>query len=149
MQDILLNHYLWIKALHVIAVMSWMAGLLYLPRLFIYHCAAEVGSDTSETFKIMERRLYRFIMRPAMMVAWLSALTMLAVNFEGLMAQGWIHVKLLLVVLITGVHGMQGAWLKKFAVDANEKSDKFYRIMNEVPTVLMIIIVILAVVKPF
>ena len=101
MQDFLFNHYLWIKALHIIAVMSWMAGLLYLPRLFIYHCDAEAGSDKSETFKTMERRLYRFIMRPAMIVAWLSAITMLSVNLEGLMAQGWIHVKLLLVFLLS------------------------------------------------
>jgi putative membrane protein len=149
MQDFFLNYYLWIKALHVIAVISWMAGLLYLPRLFIYHCDAATGSDKSETFKIMERRLYRFIMRPAMIVAWLSALMMLWANFDGLMAQGWIHVKLLLVVFMTGAHHMQGAWLKRFAADANEKSDKFYRIMNEVPTVLMILIVALAVVKPF
>ena len=149
MQDILFAHYPWIKALHIIGVMSWMAGLLYLPRLFIYHCDAEAGSDKSETFKIMERRLYRFIMRPAMIVAWLSAITMLSVNLEGLMAQGWIHVKLLLVFLLTGVHHMQGAWVRKFAADANVKSDKFYRIMNEVPTVFMIIIVVLAVVKPF
>lgn len=149
MQDFFLTHYLWLKALHVIAMVSWMAGLLYLPRLFIYHCDAKKDSKQSETFKTMERRLYRFIMRPAMLATWLFGGVMLWVNFDGLMAQGWIHVKLLLVVLLTGAHHMQGAWLKKFAADANIKSATFYRWMNELPTVLLIIIVILAIVKPF
>ena len=97
----------------------------------------------------MEARLYGYIMRPAMIASWLFAGLMFYANFGGLMAQGWIHVKLLLVVLLTGAHHMQGAWVRKFAADANTKSDKFYRIMNEVPTVFLIVIVILAIVKPF
>jgi putative membrane protein len=149
MQDFLLNHYLWLKALHIIAVISWMAGLLYLPRLFVYHVDAQSGSEKSETFKIMERRLLRFIMRPAMIATWVFGGLMLWVNFDGLMSQGWIHVKLLLVVLMTGLHHAMGAWVRKFAADVNTKSARFYRIMNEVPTVMMIVIVILAVVKPF
>lgn len=149
MQDFLFNHYLWIKALHVIAVMSWMAGLLYLPRLFVYHCGAEAGSELSETLKVMERRLLKFIMGPASIVTWLAGGMMLWLNGDALMAQGWMHAKLLLVVLMTGAHHAMMAWTKKFAADANTKSDKFYRIANEVPTVLMIVIVILAVIKPF
>ena len=148
MQDFLLNQYLWIKALHIIAVISWMAGLLYLPRLFVYHADAEAGSELSETLKIMERRLYKFIMFPAMKVSWVAGLLMLYAN-TALLSEGWVHAKLTFVVLLTGAHHAQGAWLKKFATDANEKSDTYYRIANEIPTVLMIAIVILAVVKPF
>lgn len=148
MQDFLLDHYLSIKALHLIAVISWMAGLLYLPRLFVYHAQQENGSQASEIFKIMERRLYRFIMQPAMIVAWVLGGLMIYANPD-LFSQGWIHVKLTLLILLTGAHHMMGAWVKKFANDANVKGDKFYRIINEIPTVLMIIIVFMAVLKPF
>lgn len=148
MQDILLASYLWLKALHVIAIIAWMAGLLYLPRLFVYHAAAEKGSETSETFKIMERRLLRFIMNPAMIAVWLLGGLMIWAN-PSIMGQGWIHVKLLCVVLLTGVHHMMLAYMKKFARDENTKSQKFFRILNEVPTLLMIVIVVMVIVRPF
>lgn len=149
MQDILLQNYEWLRALHIIAVISWMAGMLYLPRLFIYHVDAEKGSVQSETFKIMERRLLKFIMTPAMIVSWVFGLSMLAANPGMMSGQGWMHVKLLLVVLMSGAHGMLAANVRKFANDQNVKTAKFFRIINEVPTVLMIIIVIMAVVQPF
>jgi protoporphyrinogen IX oxidase len=139
--------YLWIKALHVIAVIAWMAGMLYLPRLFVYHCEAEAGSKQSETFKVMERRLLKAIMNPAMIVTWLAGLYLAwAGQF---FTAGWLHGKLLLVVLLSGVHGFCSRCIKDFAADRNTRSQKFYRIINEVPTVLMIGIVILVVVKPF
>lgn len=148
MQEFLLNHYLWIKALHIISVIAWMAGLLYLPRLFVYHVDAKKGSVQSETFKVMERRLLKLIMNPAMIAAWVFGGLMLYAN-TALFSSGWIHAKLTLVVLMTGFHHALLAWLKKFAKDENTKSTKFYRFANEVPTLLMIAIVLLAVVKPF
>jgi putative membrane protein len=139
--------YDWIKALHVIAVISWMAGMLYLPRLFVYHCEAEKGSKQSETFKVMERRLLKAIINPAMIVTWLAGLYL---AFAGhWLSAGWLHFKLLLVVILSGVHGFFSRWVKDFGVDLNTRSQKFYRIINEVPTVLMIGAVILVVVKPF
>jgi putative membrane protein len=149
MGEFIINHYLWFKALHLIAVMSWMAGLLYLPRLFVYHTQAAVGSDKSETFKVMEDRLYSYIMQPAFILTWIIGGLMLYANWEGIMAMGWMHAKLMLVILMTGFHHVLGAWRKKFARDENSKSDKFYRVANEVPTLLMIVIVVLAIVKPF
>jgi protoporphyrinogen IX oxidase len=149
MLDFLASHYLWLKSLHVIAVIAWMAGLLYLPRLFVYHADAAPGSDKSETFKIMEMRLYRYIMNPAMIATWVFGGLMLASNWEGIMAMGWMHAKLGLVVLMTGFHHMLGAWRKKFVSDANTKSAKFYRVCNEVPTLLLIAIVVLVIIKPF
>jgi len=139
--------YEWIKALHVIAVIAWMAGMLYLPRLFVYHCDADAGSKQSETFKTMERRLLKAIINPAMIVTWLAGLY-LAWGGHWLSA-GWFHGKFLLVLLLSGVHGFFSRLVKDFATDRNTRSQKFYRIINEVPTVLMIGIVILAVVKPF
>jgi protoporphyrinogen IX oxidase len=139
--------YEWIKALHVIAVISWMAGMLYLPRLFVYHCDAEIGSKQSETFKVMERRLLRAIINPAMIVTWLAGLYLAWVGHW--FSAAWLHGKLLLVVLLSGVHGFFARWVKDFAADRNRRSPKFYRIINEVPTVLMIGIVILVIVKPF
>ena len=139
--------YEWIKALHVIAVISWMAGMLYLPRLFVYHCEAEVGSKQSETFKVMERRLLRAIINPAMIVTWLAGLYLAWADIG--FRSGWLHAKLLLVMLLSGVHGFFARCVKDFAGDRNPRSQKFYRIINEVPTVLMIMIVILVVVKPF
>lgn len=139
--------YLWIKALHVIAVISWMAGMLYLPRLFVYHCEAEIGSKQSETFKIMERRLLKAIINPAMIVTWLAGLYLAWSG--GVFSAGWFHGKLLLVLVMSGVHGFFVRWVKDFAADRNVKSQKFYRVINEVPTVLMIGIVILVIVKPF
>jgi putative membrane protein len=139
--------YEWIKALHVIAVIAWMAGMLYLPRLFVYHCEAEAGSKQSETFKIMERRLLKAIINPAMAVTWLAGLY-LAWSGQWF-AAGWFHGKLLLVFVMSGVHGFFSRWVKDFAADRNARSQKFYRVINEVPTVLMIGTVILVVVKPF
>jgi protoporphyrinogen IX oxidase len=139
--------YLWIKALHVIAVISWLAALLYLPRLFVYHCEAEAGSKQSETFKMMERRLLRFIATPAMLVAWVSGLWL---AYEaGLFAAGWLHAKLLGVVVLSGLHGINAKWVKDFAIDRNRHSARFYRVANEVPTILMIAIVVLVIVRPF
>lgn len=139
--------YLWIKALHVIAVISWMAALLYLPRLFVYHCGAPAGSPQSETFKVMEHRLLRFIANPAMIVTWAAGLY---IAWDGgWLTQGWLHGKLLLVVLLSAFHGMQVRWLKDFAADRRVRSERFFRMVNEVPALLMVGIVILVVVKPF
>ena len=137
----------WLKALHVIAVIAWMAGLLYLPRLMVYHCAAERGSVQSETFKVMERRLLRVIMNPAMIVAWLTG-PLLAWQM-GYLADRWFWAKMVLVVALSAFHGQLGVWMQAFAVDANTKDQKFFRLINEVPTLLMIVIVVLVIVKPF
>jgi putative membrane protein len=139
--------YLWLKAVHVIAIISWMAGMLYLPRLFVYHCEAEPGSKQSETFKVMERRLLRAIINPAMIVTWIVGLW-LAWD-AGFFKAGWLHAKLALVLAMTAMHGFLSRWVRAFAADSNLHSQKFYRIINEVPTILMIAIVILVVVKPF
>ena len=138
---------LWVKALHVVAVIAWMAGLLYLPRLYVYHCAAEKGSKQSETFKVMERRLLRAIINPAMVATWVLGLW-LAWESAAYKA-GWFHAKFTLVVLLSGVHGFFVRCVRDFAADQNRRTQKFYRIINEVPTILMIGIVLLAVVKPF
>ncbi len=139
--------YLWIKALHIIAVISWMSGLLYLPRLFVYHTDAPVGSAQSETFKVMEGRLYRVIMQPAMGLAWLLGLY-LAWSIYGFQG-GWLHAKLAFVVLLTGVHQYYGRAVKAFAEDRNTKTGRQWRFWNEAPALLMILIVVLVVVKPF
>jgi len=138
----------YIKAFHIIAVIAWMAGALYLPRLFVYHVAAEAGSAQSETFKVMERRLLRFITTPAMIAAWIFGL-ILAFSVVNWAEAGWFHAKLLLVLILSGFTGLLAKWTKDFAADRNTRSQRFYRIANEVPTLLMIAIVILAVVKPF
>ncbi|MGK6315094.1 protoporphyrinogen oxidase HemJ [Neorhizobium sp. DT-125] len=138
---------LYIKAFHVIAVISWMAGLLYMPRLFIYHSDAEPGSAQSETFKMMEQRLLKIIMNPAMMITWVLGL-FLAWNvyeFQG----GWLHAKIGLVVLLTMVHVLFSRAVRNFAADGPRKSPRYWRMMNEIPTLLMIGIVILVIVKPF
>jgi putative membrane protein len=139
--------YLWIKAVHVLAVISWMAGLLYLPRLFVYHAGVARGSEMAETFKVMERRLLKAIMNPAMVVAWVAGLVLMWQG--GWYRSGWMHGKLALVLLLSGVHGLLAARLRAFAEDRNVHSGRSYRILNEVPTVLMIGIVVLVVVKPF
>jgi putative membrane protein len=139
--------YLWVKALHVLAVITWMAALLYLPRLYVYHCQAEPGSRQSETFKVMERRLLRGIMNPAMIVAWVVGLALM-IDVEA-WRFGWFHAKLTLLVLLTGIHMAAARWRRAFAEDANRHSERFYRVMNEAPAVLMVGIVIFAVVKPF
>ena len=139
--------YLWGKAVHVIAVISWMAGMLYLPRLFIYHCEAERGSRQSETFKVMERRLLTIIINPAMVVTWVLGVW-LAYD-GGWLSAGWLYAKIALVVVLSGVHGFMVRCVRDFGADQNRRSQKFYRILNEVPTVLMIGIVLLVVLKPF
>jgi putative membrane protein len=139
--------YLWIKAFHIIAVISWMAGMLYLPRLFVYHASAKPGSEQGETFKIMERRLLRFIMTPAMIAAWLLGIVLaLQGQFLG---SAWFLIKIGLVLVMTITHGLFGYWVNEFDLDRNIHSQKFYRIVNEIPTVILIAIVILATVKPF
>ncbi len=148
MSAFLLEHYLVLKALHLIALIAWMAGLLYLPRLFVYHAGSEKGSPQSETFKVMERRLLRGIMNPAMIATFLLGGLMIAVN-PAVMQGGWIHVKLLLVVFLAICHGLFSRWRKTFMRDENVRPARFYKIWNEMPTVLMIAIVLLAVVKPF
>ncbi len=144
--------YGWIKAFHIIAVIAWMAGMLYLPRLFVYHCAAEKGSVQSETFKVMERRLLRAIINPAMIAAWVLGLALAWLGPDpryGWFASGWLEAKFALVLALSAVHGLFARWMKAFAADQNRHSQKFYRIINEVPTVLMIAIVLLVVLKPF
>jgi protoporphyrinogen IX oxidase len=137
----------WIKALHILAVISWMAGMLYLPRLFVYHAGATPGSPQSETFKAMERRLLRGIMTPAMIVTWLAGLW-LAYD-TGFYREHWLQAKFVLVIALSGLHGYFARTVRAFANDANENSARFYRIVNEIPTVLLIFIVVLVVVKPF
>ena len=138
---------LWLKALHILAVIAWMAGMLYLPRLFVYHAEAPKGSALSETFKVMERRLLKAIINPAMILVWITG--PLLAYFDGFLRSPWLHAKFALVLAMSGVHGMLAGAVKRFAADANTRSGKFYRILNEVPTVLLILIVILVVVKPF
>jgi putative membrane protein len=144
--------YLWVKAFHIIAVISWMAGMLYLPRLFVYHCDAEKGSVQSETFKVMERRLLRAIITPAMIATWIFGLWLAWIGPDsryGWFGAGWLHAKLLLVLVLSAIHGIMARWVRDFAADNNQHSQRFYRIINEVPTILMILIVLLVVLKPF
>ncbi len=139
--------YLWIKAFHIIAVIAWMAGMLYLPRLFVYHASAKPGSESSEIFKVMEHRLLRYIMTPAMIVTWLLGI---ALVLQGQwLGAGWFHAKFALVLVMTILHGLFSHWTRDFHFDRNPRSPKFYRIANEIPTLLLILIVILVVVKPF
>ena len=138
---------LWIKTLHIVAVISWMAGMLYLPRLFVYHAGAMAGSEVSETLKIMERRLLKAIVTPAMLLAWASGLTL--AYREGYLLSPWLHAKLVYVVALTVVYGYFVAATRAFAEDRNRRSHALYRVLNEVPTLLMIFIVVLAVFKPW
>jgi putative membrane protein len=139
--------YDWIKALHVIAVISWMAGMLYLPRLFVYHCGVAIGSEASETFKVMERKLLRFIINPAMVGAWVAGLW---IAWEmSFLRDGWFLLKFTLVLGLSAVHGYLAKAVADFARDEGRRDHRFWRFMNEVPTLLMIAIVILVIVKPF
>ncbi|MGC1846491.1 MAG: protoporphyrinogen oxidase HemJ [Pseudolabrys sp.] len=139
--------YLWLKALHIVAVIAWMAGMLYLPRLFVYHSAARPKSELSETLKTMERRLLNFIMTPAMMVTWIVGIVLL---LQGQwLGAGWFHIKFVAVIVMTILHGLFARWVNEFRFDRSKHSPKFYRIINEVPTALLIVIVALVVVKPF
>jgi putative membrane protein len=139
--------YLWIKAFHVIAVISWMAGMLYLPRLFVYHAAAEPKSQQAKTFEIMEYRLLTYIMTPAMGVAWILGLVLMLQG--GFLTSGWLHAKLAAVVAMSITHGLLSHWATEFRYGRNKHDQKFYRIINELPTILLIFIVIMVVVKPF
>ena len=148
MMMFLSNNILWIRAFHVIAVIAWMSGMLYLPRLFVYHTEVAAGSAESERFKVMEKKLLRMIMNPAMIAVWLFGLLQIWL-IPGIMDEGWLQAKLTLVLIMSGLYGYFAMCVKKFARDANDKSAKFYRILNEVPAVLMALIVILVIVQPF
>ncbi|MFE1597692.1 protoporphyrinogen oxidase HemJ [Methylobacterium sp. ID0610] len=139
--------YLWIKAGHVVAIIAWMAAMLYLPRLFVYHAALPAGSAQGETFKVMERRLAKAIMTPAMIATWVLGLALAWMS--GAYTQGWLHAKFALVLALSGLHGWFSRLVKDFAADRNTRSPTFYRVINEVPTLLMILVVILVIVKPF
>lgn len=147
--DWLTGAYLWVKAAHIIAVISWMAGLLYLPRLFVYHCDVAPGSSQSETFKVMERRLYRAIITPAMIAAWVFGLSLAITPGVIDWGSGWFYAKLVLVVGLSGLHGFLGRQVRVFAVDQNQRGARFFRLINEIPTVILILVVVLVVVKPF
>lgn len=140
------DFYLWIKAGHVMAVIAWMAGLFYLPRLFVYHVDAPAGSVQSETFKIMERRLYKAIMVPAMVTAWIFGLMLVWIIGFG---EIWLWVKLLTVLGLTGFHGLLARHVRRFAADCNVHTGRHFRMINELPTLAMIVIVIMVIVKPF
>ena len=147
MEGFLGGLYLWVKALHVISVIAWMAGMLYLPRLYVYHCAAEPGSVQSETFKVMERRLLRAIINPAMIASWLFGLLLVA--HLGAWSQGWMLAKFGCLAAMQLVHIGYARWRRDFERDENRHPHKFYRVMNEIPTVLLVLIVILVIVQPF
>ena len=147
--DWLADWYLWIKALHIISVIAWMAGMLYLPRLYVYHAEAEVGSELSETLKIMERRLLRAIMNPAMIAAFIFGGLMLGTPGIVDWGSGWIWIKLAAVTAMTVAHHVFAKWMNDFAADANTRPAKTYRLANEVPTVLMIVIVVMIIARPF
>ncbi len=148
--DWLAGLYPWLKASHIVSVIAWMAGLLYLPRLFVYHAGAAVGSQQSETFKAMERRLLRGVMNPAMIAAYVfGILVLLTPEMIDNWRSGWFHAKVALIVALTIYHHALARWRQAFAADANKRPARFYRLMNEVPTAILIGIVILVVVKPF
>lgn len=141
------NFYLWAKAIHVIAVIAWMAGMLYLPRLFVYHSQCDAGSAQAATFRVMERRLLRVIVNPAMMMTWAFGLYLAWKGFQ--FSPGWLHVKIGLVVVLSGLHGYFAKHVRLFAEGRNEGSARHWRLLNEAPALLMIAIVVLVVVKPF
>jgi putative membrane protein len=140
--------YLWIKSLHVISVVAWMAGLFYLPRLFVYHCQVKAGSEASELFKVMERKLLRIIMNPAMVATWVFGIW-LVVLIPDYLWEPWFHVKVLFLLILTVQHHMMGRWRSAFAIDANVHSERYYRVMNEAPTLCLIGIVFMVILKPF
>jgi putative membrane protein len=146
---VLAELYPWVKAFHVISLIAWMAGMFYLPRLFVYHCDVAVGSQESERFKIMERRLFKQIITPAMLATLFFGILLMLTPGVVLWNQGWWYVKLVSVLLLFGFHGASSKWRKNFLNDRNTKPQRFYRFANEVPTVLMMIIVIMVIVKPF
>ncbi|MCU0837559.1 MAG: protoporphyrinogen oxidase HemJ [Rhodospirillales bacterium] len=143
------DFYLWLKAVHIISIIAWMAGLLYLPRLFVYHTTVPMRSEASETFKVMELKLLRYIMNPAMIASFITGIWLIWLLGSGVFSEGWLHGKLTLVVAMAAMHGLMARWRREFAEDRNRRSSRFYRWMNEGPTLLMIGIVILVTVKPF
>jgi putative membrane protein len=150
MSGFLVSVYPWTKALHVISMVAWMAGMFYLPRLYVYHCGLRPGSAESERFKVMERRLLKQIINPAMIATWVFGLALVATpGVVSWATDGWWHVKFAMVLLMSGFHGAMSKWRREFLEDRNRRSHKFYRIANEVPTLLLIVIVIMVIVKPF
>ena len=143
-----MNYYFLFKSLHLIAVISWMVGLLYLPRIFVYHADNDIEKNTSETFKIMEKRLMFFIMTPAMILSWFFGISLILINETSINSNLWVQAKLFLVVLLTIYHLFLGHYLRKFALDENEKNAKFFKIINEIPTVLLILIIFIIIYKP-
>lgn len=139
--------YLWLKAAHIFSVIAWMAAFLYLPRLMVYHADAAIGSDKSETFKVMERRLLRGIMTPSMVATWTFGIAIATMG--GFWSSGWLHGKLLLVLGLSAMHGICASWVRAFAEDRNTRSSRFYRLINEIPAVALVFIVLLVVLKPF
>lgn len=148
MAEFLAGIYLWVKAVHLLAVIAWMAGMMYLPRLFIYHLESEKGGEAETKFVIMERRLLKGIMNPSIAAVWILGILMVTAN-PGVLSSGWFAVKLLFVIAISGVHGFYAASRRKFEAGERPRSTKFWRMMNEVPFVGLIIIVIMVIVKPF
>lgn len=148
MIDFLNDHYIWLKAFHIIAVIFWMAGMLYLPRLFVYHHQAEKGGELEATLQVQERKLLKTIINPAMIAVWTLAVLMLVAN-TSLFSVGWFHAKLALVIALSGVHGFYAGAQRKFGRGERVRSEKFWRLMNEVPALMVVAIVLLAVVKPW
>lgn len=140
--------FLWLKAFHIIAMVAWFAGLFYLPRLFVYHSTAK-DNISIERFKTMERRLYYAITYPAAVVTTLLGIWLFTLSWKGYLASGWMHAKLTAVVILWGYHGFCGRYLRQFEAGKNIHTDKFFRIFNEIPTILLIFIVIMVVIKPF
>lgn len=143
------DSYSWIKVAHIVSLIAWMAGLFYLPRLFVYHVDAEPGSRQSETFKVMERRLLKAIMTPAMVSTWVFGLWAAIAGGWFSEGNGWLHAKLAFVLALSAFHGACVVWVRDFARDRNARAGRYFRIANEVPTLLMVVIVILVVIKPF
>ncbi len=140
--------YLFLKSLHIISFVAWMAGLLYLPRLFVYHCDETFNSRTCKKFQLMEKRLFKLIMNPAMISTWFFGLAMLLINVESIIPSFWFTLKILLVLFLSGFHGFLSVCRKKFMNNTNNKTTNFYRIINEVPTIILILVVFLAIFKP-
>ena len=143
-----MNYYLLFKSLHLIAVISWMAGLLYLPRIFVYHVENSEKKETTEIFEVMEKRLYFYIMRPAMILSWLFGIILIYISGIDVFSQLWMHIKLGLVVLLTIYHEYLGICLKSLKLNTNTKTSKFFRIINEVPTIILIFIIFIVIFKP-
>ena len=143
-----MNYYLLFKSLHIIAVISWMAGLLYLPRIFVYHVENSEKKETTEIFEVMEKRLYFYIMRPAMILSWLFGIILIYISGIDIFSQLWMHIKLGLVVLLTIYHEYLGTCLKSLKLKINTKTSRFFRIINEVPTIILIFIIFIVIFKP-